>query len=143
MISLEEILDNCYPPEDQEKSLTLLKKFEFIYHINSCIKTIKFKLRNETKEISEFGVVQLASVTSILLSGINEKLRSIPKESLPLELEQILADISKGLLEYVLLKTKSDKRLLIEQISVSLHDTCVIHGYDEEKQFLAFLGSVN
>jgi hypothetical protein len=139
LIDLKYILNNCYPSEDQEKAIQLLEEFGFDNHLKSCIEIINSKLDKEPIEIAEFGVIQLGSVTSSILSGVNEKIRLIPKEKLHPDLEQILADISKALLEHVLFKTKSDKKLLIDQIAVSLHDTCDIHNYSEEEVF-KFLG---
>jgi len=145
MISpLEKILQECYPEEDSVVAYELICSFEFDKIFDSCILRINDKFKSELKEIDQFGVIQLGGVAASLLVGINEKIRVIKKDQLPDNLEQVLADVSVAVFEKILLSTKSDKGKLIEQISYSLHDTCSIHGYNEEElhRFLRFDGLV-
>ena len=132
---LNELLNTIYPEEDIQKALHLLKYKEFDEHIKSCIDEINIKLSNEVKDIEEFGIIQIGSITASFLIGINEHKRSLPKDGMFEEIEQVLADISKVLFEYILTHTKSDKSKLISLISNSLNEASNIFNYNQDAIF--------
>ena len=134
-MTIKEILNNLYPEEDVVKAEKVLLKENFLEHLNSCLELIDQKLSNEDLEIKEFGSIQLCAVASSLLSGVNERLRGIKINNFNKDIEQIIAEISNKIFEYILEKTKSDKSALINNIAFALHDTCLVFKYDEDKLF--------
>lgn len=134
-MTIKEILNNLYPKEDAIKAEKILQKENFLKHLSTCLELIDQKLSNEDLEIKEYGSIQLCAVASSLLSGVNERLRGIKINNYNKDIEQIIAEMSNKIFEYILEKTKSDKSALINKIAFALHDTCVIFNYDEDKLF--------
>jgi len=139
-MTLKQILYDLYPEEDAKKAEGFLISYKFHEHLYSCLKTINQKIQNEESEIDQHGVIQLSAVASSLLSGINEKIRILKLDENDQFILQILSDISNKLFEYILKSSKSNKSVLIDQISIALHDTCLIFNYNEDKllEFLKF-----
>lgn len=131
-ITIEEIVGRIYPEEESASAIKLLQNLGFYAHISSCVSIVNEKLNCERDEIKDFGAIQLSTVSSCLLSGTNERLRLMSNAEKTNDIEQVIADVSKQIIEFVLQHTESDKNIVINQIAYSLHDTCVIFNYDED-----------
>ncbi|OFX43085.1 MAG: hypothetical protein A2046_08710 [Bacteroidetes bacterium GWA2_30_7] len=137
-MTLKQILYDLYPEEDAKKAEGFLMSYKFHEHLDLCLKIIRQKLLNEESEINQHGVIQLSAVASSLLSGVNEKIRLLELNENDQFILQILSDISSKIFEYILKSSKSNKSVLINQISIALHDTCLIFNYNEDKLFEFF-----
>ena len=130
-VTIEEIVDRIYPEGESESAIALLKELNFYSHLSACVSIVNTKLNDEREEIKKLGSIQLSSVASSLLSGTNERLRSLSEKEKVKNIEQVIADISKEIIEFVMQNIKSDKNIVINQIAHALHDTCEIYNYDE------------
>mgnify|MGYP000929615241 CR=1 FL=1 len=130
-MTIKEILNNLYPEEDAIKAESCLVEFGIYDHFFSCLNAIISKLKVEEEEIEKYGSLQIGAVVACLLSGINEKLKDYKVSDEKSIVENVSADVSNSIFQFVIKGSKSDTAILIKQIAVSLHDTCSILKYDE------------
>jgi hypothetical protein len=135
MLSIENILREQYPIEDAKLAMDKIRELNFYAHLTACINLVNGKLKHESEEIEMHGCIQLGALASGLLMGVNEQLRELKRvkgSEIVKEMEPILGGVSKELFLHVVKNSKSNKGMLLTQLSVALHDTSEIFQYDEQ-----------
>jgi hypothetical protein len=130
-MSYEEILNEIYT--DKEKAIRLFQKYDLESVIKKAIDLVKSKTAIDSQK-----PVRIGGLPTIMLHGVNSKLKDISDDGEKREVELLVSDIAFFLLNQLLQKTNGNRAELLIEVKESLQDACVIYNYNYEQLMLLF-----